>query len=320
MAETIPEKSAPSKPNAATIIATLLVGAVLLGFLVWWFFPHDDCADELLIDGRKLNLEAAVDQLNLKTSASPTAQQAISERLQFFISRSAGLCRDHRAGRISDADYLKRGDEVTSWFMNVERLAASGQLKQIGPDAEEELAQALQPIPAAKPVALATAVLKNRDGAILPDGATIHKGDELALYVSLPSPRYLYAVDVGTSGSVSKIFPLAQSAVANPVSMELRIPADPSKFLRVGGPAGMEQILLFVTDKADPHIESLSELSTLDAKAGDPKQSTLRQAIVVRDLFAEPAPPNGPAPKATPVDVTSRFGKAMVAFRLNNAG
>lgn len=315
-------KKVSRKLVTAVRIGSMLIGCALVAYVAQMMFHHDDCSDELLVNGQKLDLSAAVSALNLKASASPTAQQVISDRLQFFIARSSGLCRDSKAGRIDESAYVKQSEEVSRWFMNIERLAASGKLQNIGPDSKDDLAAALQPVPVRAPESLATVTLSNSDGAIIPDGATIHRGDRLALDIDVPSRSYLYVVDVGSSGSLSRIFPSALAGPENPVTGKLRIPADKGSYMKVGGPQGREQILVYVADQRDESIERLFEIQDASKDKIPADAKALHDAIVVRDLFAEPPAPK-PAKstnKPEPVDASSRFGKALVSFSLNNAG
>ncbi len=285
-------------------------------FVIYKHLSHDRCSSELLVAGEKLDFQAAFDKLKLDGAASPAAQQKITQQLQFYIESSARLCRQLKAGEITSAEYLKRIDVASAWYMNIQQLAANGKLREVTPDASAALAVAPTVASSAAPQVLATVTLTTSDGAILPDGATVHTGDRISLRVMLPKPSYVYVLDLGTSGSLSRVFPVS-SASDLPASGTIRIPADPAKFLKVGGPPGVEKLMVFVSDKPDPELESVSALAT-DAKAGAAR--TAQQIAVTRDLFAETEPPRSPATKPIPVELRSRFGKAAITIALRNAG
>ncbi len=296
-------------PAAALVLIVAL-------FVFYKARSHDSCSSELLVAGEKLDFHAAFDKLKLDGAASPAAQQKITEQLQFYIESSARLCRQLKAGEITSAEYLKRNDVASAWYMNILQLAASGKLRTVTPDASTALTTAPTVASNAAPEALATVTLTTSNGAILPDGASVHTGDRIALSISLPKPSYVYVLDFGTSGSLGRAFP-ASGASDNPASGTIRIPSDPAKFLKVGGPPGVERIMVFVSDKPDPELESVSAL-TSGAKPEAARAA--QQVAVVRDLFAEPQPPRPPAAKPIPVELRSRFGKAAVTIALRNAG
>ncbi|WP_143066786.1 DUF4384 domain-containing protein [Sphingobium sp. YR768] len=293
----------------------MLVVALLVYVLV---SKRDSCSSELLIAGEKLDFDAALDKLKLNGTASPAAQQTITDRLQFYIESSARLCRRLAAGEISREDYLKRADEANAWYMNIRELAEHGKLREVTPDASVALETAPKVAANASPESLATLTLTNSDGAILPDGATVHTGDRIALTVSVPRPSYVYVLDLGTSGTVGRAFPVAGVSEL-PTSGTIRIPGDPTKWLKVGGPPGVEKLMIFVSDKPDPELERVSALAS-GPQTGAGAARAARQVAVVRDLFAEPEPPRPPAAKPISVELRSRFGKASITIALHNAG
>lgn len=295
----------------ATAVALILIAAL---FVV--YKARDRCSSELLVAGEKLDFQAAFDKLRLDGAASPAAQQKITQQLQFYIESSARLCRQLKAGEITSAEYLKRIDVASAWYMNIQLLAANGKLREVTPDASAALAVAPTVASSAAPQALATVTLMTSNGAILPDGATVHTGDRISLTVTVPKPSYVYVLNLGSSGNLGRAFPVS-SASDLPASGTIRIPADPAKFLKVGGPPGVEKLMVFVSDKPDPELENVSALAT-DAKAGVARIA--QQIAVVRDLLAEPEPPRPPAAKPIPVELRSRFGKAAITIALRNAG
>ena len=297
----------------APAIALILI---VVSFVLYKPLTHDSCSSELLVAGEKLDFQAAFDELKLDGAASPAAQEKITQQLQFYIESSARLCRQLKAGQITSAEYLKRIDVASAWYMNIQQLAANGKLREVTPDASAALAVAPTVASSAPPQVLATVTLTTSDGAILPDGATVHTGDRISLTVTVPKPSYVYVLDLGTSGSLGRAFPVS-SASDLPASGSIRIPADPAKFLKVGGPPGVEKLMVFVSDKPDPDLENVSELAT-DAKAGAARSA--QQIAVIRDLFAEPGPPRQPAANPIPVELRSRFGKAAITIALRNAG
>lgn len=297
----------------APAVALILIVALFVAFKV---FSRDSCSSELLVAGEKLDFQAAFDKLKLDGAASPAAQQKITHRLQFYIESSARLCRQLKNGEVTSAEYLKRIDVASAWYMNIQQLAANGKLREVTPDASDALAVEPTVASSATPQALATVTLTTSDGAILPDGATVHTGDRISLTVTVPKPSFVYVLDLGTSGSLGRAFPVS-SASDLPASGTIRIPADPAKFLKVGGPPGVEKLMVFVSDKPDPELEKLAALAT-DAKAGAAR--TAQQIAVTRDLFAEPEPPRQPSAKPIPIELRSRFGKAAITIALRNAG
>ena len=300
----------------AVPVALLLV---VLGF--WAINRPDDCSAELLVNGRKLDVDAAYADLKLKTDASPTAQRVIGERLQFFMSRSAALCRDRSANRIT-ADYYQQQQAILAQgYSEMLRMAASGSLRDVDASTAGDLATATDPARAATPASsLASVTLTNADGAILPSGATVHRGDRLKLSVDATGKRFVYILGVGSSGQAYRLFPSAQSSLSNPVEGKLLIPERADRFMVVGGIPGREQLHIFVSDKPDPRLAELTEI-TDTKKSAEKVRSSVKQALVVRDLFAERPTVTKPAPaKPQPVDVRSRYGTAAVTIELNNVG
>jgi hypothetical protein len=301
-----------SRWDAARLAAIVAI-VLLAAFVGWLLFGRDDCSAELLINGRKLDYGAAIEQLDLKASASPTAQAVVSERLQAFMSLSANLCRDREAGRISEQLYGQRQQYIADWFMNVEQAASSGALKKVGPGQSGQLADSMTGASAA-PQKLAEVSVTNADGAILPDGAIVRDGDRIRIAVKLAQPRYLHIIGVGSSGLAYRIFPSAQSPVTNPVSGTVEIPAQEGRYFRVSGSLGQEELHFFLLEKPDPQIEALGEIG---GQARDMARQ-VREIVQLRDLFTEP-PPKVAAAAPAPVDVKSRFGSAAITLRYRHA-
>lgn len=297
----------------APAIALILIIAL---FVSYKSYSRDSCSSELLVAGEKLDFQAAFDKLKLKGAASPAAQEKITQQLQFYIESSARLCRQLKAGQITSAEYLQRIDVASAWYMNVQQLAANGKLRDVTPDSSAALAVAPTVTSSAAPQLLATLKLTTSDDAILPDGATIRAGDRIALTVTVPKPSFVYVLNLGSSGSLGRAFPVS-SASDLPVSGTIRIPADPAKFLKIGGPPGLEKLMVFVSDEPDPELEKVAVLTT-NAKADAARSA--QQIAVVRDLFTESELPRAPAARPIPVELRSRFGKAAITITLRNAG
>ena len=226
-----------------------------------------------------------------------------------------------RANRISSDYYQQQQASLAQGYSEMLRIAASGSLRDVDASNADDLATATDPTRAATPaVNLASVTLNNADGAILPSGATVHRGDRLKLSVDATGKRFVYILGVGSSGQAYRLFPSAQSSLSNPVEGKLSIPERAERFMVVGGVPGREQLHIFVSDKPDPRLAELTEIA--DAEKSPTKvHSSVKQALVVRDLFAEWPAATKPAPaKPQPVDVRSRYGKAAVTIELNNVG
>lgn len=308
----------PWQSLVATIAVPLVLLLVVLGF--WAINRPDDCSAELLVNGRKLDVDAAFADLKLKTGASPTAQRVIGERLQFFLSRSTALCRDRSANRVTPDYYQQQQAILVQGYSEMLRMAASGSLKDVDESSADDLTTATDPARAAMPTSsLASVTLTNADGAILPSGATVHRHDRLKLAVDVSGKRYVYVLGVGSSGNAYRIFPSAQSSLANPVGGRLTLPESDDQFMKVGGPPGREQFHIFVSDKPESRFADLIEIAG-QGQSTVAVLKSVKQALIVRDLFSEPPAKHAPAAKPQPIDVRSRYGKAAITIDLNNVG
>jgi hypothetical protein len=308
----------------APVLITGVV-AVLAAVLAYMFIApstrRDDCAAEILVNGRGYDVRAATKALDLEAKVSPAALAVITERLGYYANRSADLCRDFNRNALSRKEYVARKDEAAQFYMKVYQAAAAGALANVGPNDKSELNKLVTQGAAhanAGIEQLAQVTLTNDEGHILPTGATVRDGDRLALDIRVPRRRYLYVLGVGSSGRLYRLYPASSSSGANPVQGNVRIPSDPNQFIRVGGQPGREQLFIFVSDGADRKIEQVTEISSRQpARAA----AQLRDVVVLRDLFAPP-PADRPTPRATtpqPVDVTGQFGRAAITLELNHA-
>lgn len=295
--------------------------AVLAYLIIAPITRRDDCSSEILVNGRGYDVGAATKALELKAKVSPVALGVISEKFRYYAERSADLCRDLKRGALSPKDYVARKDQAAQFYMTIDRAAAAGVLAAIGTEDRDEFDQLLtQSTESANSPAeqLGQVTLVNSDGAILPSGATVRNGDWLALNVHVPRSRYLYVLAVGSSGSLNRLYPASTSSTENPVQGDVRIP--PSLFYPVVGPPGRELLYVFMSDKPDPKIERVAEISThqeLKKRAA----AQLRDAVVLRDLLApQPIRTTARPAASRPVDVTGRFGRASITFELNHAG
>lgn len=307
---------------AAAWAGVVGVGVLALGgFAFWLINGRDECTPEITLAGKGLDFEAAAGALQLKAKTSPTAQHVIGEKLQFYANRAADLCRDRKAGRLSDADYTLRKDEAAAWFMEVRRVVESGKLQSLPPEeagALRDILGGFRTQPAAEP--LATVILTDAKGRVLPTNPRVKRGDRLRLRLEgLGASRFVYVMGVGTSGGAYRIFPSSLVAGGNPVSGRLEIPQHADRYLEVGGPAGRETLYVFVSDRAEPELAAIGEI-VASGQAPPAVARSVERRAVLRDLFAEPPPPAPASAPLLPKALSSRFGAAARTIELINEG
>lgn len=290
---------------------------------IWgiWAYSNkpDTCSSELLINGRKLDFEAAIKDWSLKTAASPEVKATITEKLAFYQDETARLCRELAAGSISQKDYSESREKARRWYMHLLELEAKGQLASVAGAGVKDDSSADQK-PADTVSQMVTATLINSDGAILPSGATVHRGDRIRLEIAVPRPSYIYVLGLGSSGNLYRIFPSSLSALKNPVSGSISVPQVEGRYMGVSGEVGTEQLHVFVSDRDDAKISAVPQIGD-KWRPSAALVKAVKQEIIVRDLFAEPPPkPAAAVPNPRPINVQSRYGKAVVTYTLNNAG
>jgi hypothetical protein len=130
------------------------------------------------------------------------------------------------------------------------------------------------PVNDGKPVDVNLQVEARIDGktSMVLSGQTLHSGDEIALYVSVTEPAYLYLALASADGDRNLLFPAAEPELVGPGSLR-RVPAE-GKWFRLDKDTGNEDIFAYASRKPLTREDVIARLKAdADHAAGQRKKA-----------------------------------------------
>jgi hypothetical protein len=127
---------------------------------------------------------------------------------------------------------------------------------------------------------------KNTRTGELQTSGEVAKGEEYSIILKpspqadqmMPEPRWIYVLDIDSSGKIQTLFPLGENSSANHLPLESALPGDIKlgRDLIIDDPLGVDTIILLASEEpVDPYALQIDPVRTRGPVSGEGPQSNL---------------------------------------------